>query len=361
MSKQTKIVQIDDDEQVERLPVRPDDEPDDVALSNVIADLGGAIDAKVNVYRLEGPKGSSFVGSFDPASFSIEEIQASYGPGEYKVHVRKDGRLVANRIVRVAAPKHSQFAATSAPAQEIGRIAEAMQTGFQSMAQMIAQSMQTLAQTIAQSQNNQKTTEQMLREMALMKEILGGSQPQRDPFELFQKGIEFAKDLIPREGEVSPSEIVLEALKTFGKPIAEAVTAKNPLAEMQAQMAGLANPAPQILPQIPVQTSAPESAPASAEPQNVNVGDNQMIKYYLKLLAQLAAEDRDPGLYAELIIDQAPEVVIKDVLSKPDPATYLASMEPSLVPHLEWLKLLIEEVKALTTESPDASVEGKDS
>lgn len=41
-----------------------EEQTDDRLIENVLADLGGDSDAKVNVYLLEPGKGSAFVGSF---------------------------------------------------------------------------------------------------------------------------------------------------------------------------------------------------------------------------------------------------------------------------------------------------------
>lgn len=359
MAARTKpeILPIDDDE----IPLRQaaqyvePDAPEDVALSNVLADLGGESDAKVNVYLVEPGKGNSFVGTFDPVSFSIEAIQQTYGAGEYKIHVRRDGRLVANRTIRIAQPKTAQIPAMSplTGKDDINKLAETMNAGFQSMANMLAQAVQS----VAANQPKSKTTQEMLQEMMLMKQLLEPPQPAQNAnqIDLFMKGIEFAQGITPREGDPGAGEIILEAIKNFGGVLSQAKTMPSapapvrqvPLPPAPAQPSHAAQPA-----QAPQPARAPQPAQFAQPSTDENM--NLAKRMYLNLLLKNAEVDNDPMTYAALAIDVQGETAVREFVNRPQWFDLLCSELPEAANYRPWFEEMRENILTLLSQTAPA-------
>lgn len=338
-------------------PQLVEDEPDR-ALENVLADLGGENDAKVNVYLLEPGKGSAFVGSFEPSNFSIEEIQRTYGPGEYKIHVRRDGRLVANRTIRVAAPKNPIVSAgvSGVDKNEIAKLVEGMNNGFSTLANMIAQTVQA----VAANQPKAKTTQEILQEMMLMKEIVtpaatGGGE---NSIELFLKGIEFAKGITPRESEPGANEIILEAIKNFGGMFAQMKPVPRPAAPsgMIAPAVPAAGAAP-VAPTVPAAPAAPaapavpgaNAAPVAPTPQPLTDENMNLVKtIYLNTLLSNAKADNDPMTYANMALDLLGENQVLALVNRPDWFELLCSEIPEAANYREWFDEMRSNIFVLT-------------
>lgn len=315
-----------------------DDDPDDVALANVVAELGSdAADAVVNVYQVDEKKNRAFVGSFAPADFSIGLIQAQFGAGEYRVEVRQNKKWLKKSTIRIAAPKVNPLAAIAAPAPavETGKIIESMQSGFAQMGQMFAAALGQLAQ----NQPKPKSSMEMLQELAMMKELMGGnSAPQGpDPMRLFEMATEIADKINPRQGEPGAGEMIMEAMKNFAPLI-------NKAAEQSARPAMA--PAPMIAP----------ANPAPVVPNPANPEQDQMKfarKMYLNLLVSNAQAGNDTMTYANMLLDVAGETAALEFAHSPTWFETLCAEEPMARQFPDWFAQLRNDVIELTKPESD--------
>lgn len=325
-------------------------EPEDVALANLLADIGGIdSESRVNVYRAlqsKGMKGGAYLFSCHPAEFSLDKLRDAYGGGDYRVHVRSNGRLVANQLVSIEEAKKPQpdiIMPARTDSSDVTKLGELMMQGFQQLGQLVAQS-------VGRPQSDaSQTRRELLQDMVTMKQLFGDSRS--DPssiMEMFLRGVEFAKgDGSPPPGESTATDVLLEAMRTFGRPIAEAAMSQLPKAGALPQVGVMA--APGAVPPLP--NPAPEQSPqpAAANPDQLSEHDN-MMRMYVAMLVNLAREQRDPSLYAELILDQAPENMIEQILALPDVTEYLAKWAPEVRRHREWVESLKAEIVQLLQE-----------
>jgi hypothetical protein len=334
----------------------PEDDPDDVALANVVAELGNdSADAVVNVYQIDDKKGRAFVGTFSPVDFSIALIQTQFGAGEYRVEVRQNKKWLKKTTVRIAAPKNNPLLIPAqVPQVETGKIIETMQSGFKEMGTMFANALAGLAA----NQPKPKTTMEMLQELQMMREIMGGNQPAApagpDPMKLFEMATEIADKINPRQGEPGAGEIVLNAIKEFGPVISQA-----------AQNAAMNRP--QVTPITPQlhQSQAPvlQQNPNVPENEQMNLAaamQAQARKMYLNLLIGNAEKDNDPATYAQLMLDVAGEEQALEFANAPDWFERLCAEEPRAAAHRAWFDELRNMVLELTKpETPDMNTEGQ--
>ena len=319
------------------LAAPPELAPEDMALENILADLGGdGADASVHVYRVSPGKPNAFVGQFGPLEFSMEHLQANFGPGDYKIHVRQNGRLRANRMISIAAPRNPVQIAPQNQTRD-NDVLNVMREGFQNMATM----MQRTIETMAMMQPKQKTTRDMLEEMALMKSVFNNDAPRQDPMQVIELAATLADKITPRSGEVGNGEILLEAIKNFGPMLAAgAASSMQPAAPMPFH-------APQIL-QNPVAPIAPQTA--NPTPENDPMF---MMKMYLNVFISHAENDHHPDTYAEVVLDTVGEEKALEFLNAPGWFDKLAELNPRVrEPKIQqWLYELRRVIIDLT--SPD--------
>ncbi len=328
-------------------PPEVDQVPDDISLLNVIADLGcdGVDDAKVNVYRQDekNPHKGAFLFTCAPGDFSLETLRDSYGGGRYRVHARANGRVVTNRVIQIEEPKRGIPGAMvmqnqSSPVADLGKLIEAMQVGFTNLGQLIMQKQAPSVDPDAMRSN-------LLRDLSMMRELLGINQPRVDSSEtamtMFLKGIDVAKSITPREGEAGTVDLIMEGLKTFGPVIAEATKNKMESAATMPSAAPLPLPTPH------------QSSQAFSQPQPI--GNDDMMKQYAAMLHGLALADKDPYVYAGLLCDNVPESEIRTIISRPNVKQFLFDLNPALErPDLQpWLDEFIAAINDILTPGPE--------
>lgn len=323
------------------IPEITEDDPDDVALANVIADLGGpGVDAKVNVYQLDSNRNKAFVRSYLPTEFSLENVQSEYGPGDYEIHVRKDGKLATRKVLKIATPKN-QPPAPIAQVDNSRAIIESMQNGFKEMGSMFANALAGLAA----NQPKPKTTMEMLQEMTMMREIMGGNQPAApatDPLAMVTLAMELAEKIQPRVGEPGTGEVIMEAIKNFGPLLGQAAQRQQAAPVMVPQLAHVQTPAPML--QMPDGTPAPVTQSQSTETDEMNLAR----KMYLNLLVSNANAGSDTQTYANLMLDVVGDDAALQFVNSPDWFEKLCAEEPRAANFRPWFEQLRNDILELT-------------
>lgn len=331
------------------------DDETEADLSDVLAELGGMDDAKINIYRAGGAKGmrgGEFVDSIHPVEFSLQWLRDNYGGGEYRVHVRGSGRILANRVVKIAEPLKRDLPAIAPqinPLSGIEKLVETMQTGFMQLGQLIVKSSEVNRAPAVDPMTMQQQTMQML---LTMKQFVEPSQPQggaADAMNMFLKGLEVAKELKGDFSEREPgsTDILMKAVEAFAPAIATMAANQTP------------QPQPQ---QIRAQTMPYNPAPAIPQISQPQTGDamTSQLQQYSGMLVMLAKNNSDPYAYATLICDSASPEEIGAIINRPDIYTYLASINPDLGdPAIRpWLDEFIAEIKNILTPEQNLSSVG---
>lgn len=337
-------------------PQIPQDElSDDMVLMNLLADIGGAdSDAKVSVYRVSGTNRKlSFIRSYLPNEFSLEQLQQDIGAGDYRVQVRSNGGLLANKAISIEAdPVRSPqpalaISSTANASNDLSQLTQIMAQGFQKLGELMLQNRAPIA-------DPQQMRRDMMQDMVIMKQLFERpEQPAQNgaigAIEMFMKGMEMAKEIIPKEGNTDPMDIMLEALKTFGAPIAQAAMMRQ---ENAAPLAAV--PAPQI-----ASNPAQVSAQPALQPEG-NIGMNPALSHYVNMLVALAKENRDPYLYADLIVDQVSEEEIRGFLADPDLIGTLSKVNPEAANYSAWINELKKGILEILTSEQNGSTVNTD-
>lgn len=315
-------------------------DPADIAIQKVLGELGDdPSGVKVNLYRpaAQGRK-MTFLKSYAPSEFTPEAVQIDFPlGGDFHVHVRQNGELVTRAELSIEPLPVKPEAPPDSGAQMQPVIATMME-GFK----MLAEGMrQTQAQT-------QSRTE-MLKEMAMMKDLFAPAQSaapaQVDQMSLVLKGMELAKQF---GGDAAPdpsgNRIWEKLIETFGAPIAGIVA--------QAQTG--AKPAPAATKQLPVPAQSELANGAQIEkdkpaPENDEMFKRVKFKAAMVFIHQQAIAGNPVETYAEMAVDNVPAEDLQPLMERPDWLAALAEVEPGVMQHQEWYGALRTEILRLLT------------
>lgn len=368
---------VSDIEPIENLPVTtrqpaPEDdyEPEDIAIMQMLSELGTDSEATVRVYRQGkmGHRDLTYLFECPPDEFSPTLLQEEpYNGGEFRIHARSKNGIIANRAIKVA-PRPS-----NKPTQD--QALQPMQAQISSLTSAVEA---LLKQATAVPVASVPSRHDLIQELLVMRDIFTPANqvqvPQQDPFIMMRSMLELSKDLglvrggSGEGGEPSTLDVLMKAMDVFGKPLAEG------LARVQQQAPQRPAVAVPVTNSVPVARSAPIPLPGAApgpeqlkylpdtenqEEQNVEF----LIRRFVKQLCDQAAIDTDPTPWGMIIVDQLPEEKVRELINDPDWLKKLAAYDARVQQYAGWfeeLKQIIPDLLTPDTESgksPDNDIQ----
>lgn len=373
-------------EEIHEITQETAEEVEEKSLDGMLAELRGANNVTVNVYRTGKGRHLAFLFTCAPTDYTLgqlqEKLRDEYAGGEFRVHVRKQGLLVANQIIAVEAPKTTQGipAPISAPVADNGMasLLVAMQENTRTMMMALQDSqnrqqenmmnlMTTLFSSVSKREQPQQSSVAELLGLLATSKNLFDSGEKVDSFEMFQKGLEFAQH---NNGERNPLTALVDSMGPAVVALAEQVKAA-PRATIP-QGAPI-RPAPVAFdpprpPNAAIPTSSPvypnppiESAHPIATPENPPITerpivsesqitippDYQEFAHLLPILLNAAVADTDPEVYANVLLDQVPRNKLLTILGDKNRFMLVLEALPSdFHPYKEWF----EELRDITVE-----------
>lgn len=273
-------------------------------------------DSMVNVHRVGVGRKAPFLFASHPRDYTLgamlEKLRDEYGGGEFILKLTKKGVYQKQRMVAVekAIDKPAAPVATVAPQGDNMILTLLMQQAERAEASAVRmqESMNNMLLAIVnrkEPQAKESSLTELVTSLAAMKQLEPKPEKNAGDMEMFLKGVEFGKDMA---GGSEPEGILQSAVKSFA-PMLEK------MATMQAQQ-------PQQQPRrMPPQQRAPLPAGVTAiqaqpAPSQVTEAppDATLYNAMLTMLAKAAFSNADPEVYANVFLDQAPELLpmIKD-------------------------------------------------
>jgi len=345
--------------------IAEEDAPDtteDQMLSSLLADLGSDASSGVTVYQVQPPGGKpydkpAYMFKTTPDAFNLDELRDEYGGGKFRLYISKNGKLYKNISVNVAPPKNygknyeePKKDNTETMSNMFMQFMEKQDQKNNEMMQMMFQMITALAGN--RNNNNEFGPKDMMQIMVQMKEFLGGNPQQgqstKEQMEMLFKGIELAKDM--GGGDDSAVSLIKETMRTFGGPLAKAVDQYN---ETQKKQIDRINHQTQMAP-APVRQHIP------TQQGNINqtekTGNEEMnvlkmaIKPNIKMLLAQAKSQKDPQLYAEVLVDQIPDAFFDQFVSyvmDDNLVNNLVEIEQEVANYKSWFESLHTEIKGV--------------
>lgn len=338
-----------------------DDAPPADALSAMLAELsGGGISSTVTVYReVKGQVKPSYLFKTTPEGFSLDALRDEYGGGDFRLYITKNGGLYANEAVTVDPPRR-------APQQEPQSvdIAATLRDAFATQADKLAAALQPVA--ARPSLFDPDKLPALITAGAGLVTAIGALIPKPPPappprdsddaVSMLLKGLDLGRKLQPRDDGDGGG--LLGVVRDLAPAFAQAVVAGTqapPHVQRVAPPPAAATPAI-AAPQPTAAPPAPEPAPAD------------QVAGYVAMLCTKADEDiadapDDPkewrvGLYADLILDNAPDAMLRPLLDGADPVGMLALSYPAIADRRAWFLELVEALRQGMADDDAADADG---
>lgn len=290
---------------------------------------------KINVKRVMPGRGElehcfSCLASELPVT---ERIRKNFGAGAYEIWIYKDGKIWRRPKLNIAQPKET-LESIAPQNNELSGV-------FESMIQMQQRQFEEMKAIIVANQpapvNPMQSMQEMITTMQLMKELSGGNVPPPptiDPMKQFESSMELAQKMMDMSGgtERSPSDALYKMAETIMPVLIEGAKTETTQKPTEAQSRSVRQTAQPI--QNPTPTQNP--TPSPEEKQNMF---QMIIKRKLNELVKLAANNNDPELYADVMLDQIPDIYLdklKTFISDPNAINRLAALNPAVNNSLEW-------------------------
>ena len=332
------------------------------ALEGMVAEFAGASGTVVNIYRQGEGKNLSFLFRTNPDEMTggeiMERCRDNYGTGDYRVHIRDGARIVKNAPFSVEAKKEPD-PATAAVNNDL-QMMTMMQTFMAAQNQQFGQVMTAFAEVFKGNQQPQQTFDPIAAQASLMQQLVAlksMSEPKdktKDAVDMFVQGISLAKDLSPKDGETNSSDILVKALEMFGGPMAEMAKANLGAPTVP----GLPAPETASHPMAPPQPTGDPQVDADAKKEYEMGLQKMVLNQQLNFLLRQAAANKDPELYAELLLDQAGEERVLAFVGQENAIDQLIQLNGEVANHRIWFEALRTAILELTAPMGPSENEG---
>lgn len=319
-------------------------------LDDWMNELGTDVNAEIRVFRDVGGGNTTkeYLFTFEPHDMTMvqlcDKLRDEYGGGDFRVMAyasstnRSGKSLKFNKSMRTAKPKTQVF--EQKPASEMSDVLTVMMQQAQEQREMMQQLIQTMNdRPQAQPLNILELVQTGVPLLAGLKKLFGTTAT--DPFESAKNIISMMKDLDLSGGgsEKNNADVLLEGIKTLGPVLAGAA---------QQSMHGSApqqvrpNPAARVARKYPPMNNAkagPDASPDLPLKQHKEKGRETLqtrILNDLKNMVKAANRNSDPGLYADLLIDQYSEDEIAQVVNNPQLMDMAAAIVPGMAQQRPW-------------------------
>lgn len=340
MVRKAELITNEDIQDVDYWAV--DENPTDTKTSqkkkfdDLLDDLNSDENESATVHLYRQPNGGRdamiFLESMPADKYTLDGLlmylKSNYGGGDYRLMIRSNGKLRANKLVSIEATKPQAQTNQSGDMGDILRAVLDQQEKTQQMLLHIAQNNQR--PQIDGGDQEMK----FLEKMAIYKQLFGSEQKSGGLGEI-QNALNFVKELgidvgVNRGGDNEPS--MLDVLD-------RATPLFTALLDQKQQ------------PQAAPQPAQPKPQPTAEQMANLKKSKEQqqmnlMLKMGLKTLIRAASHNSDPATYADLILDQFGEAQAAQLLSTPDAMQKLMTVEPAALQYKQWFDDLSEHVKA---------------
>jgi hypothetical protein len=291
---------------------------DDVwsALESAAGELLGGAGGSVRIERLRPGGKFEYVDEWSLEGFTLGELQKTFGGGEYLLRLRDNDKkyFKQGRVLIAELPASKKDPAALAAADPIV-------AALTKQSELLTQLLTKLS-----APPTEDLRKGLLSDLVAFKQILGdggggGKNDFKGALDMVNAAMEFSKKLGGGGGETTFYDVLQEFVAQAGGPVARAV--ESAVIAAQAKNG-------ERVPALPV--AVVQSQPEGATMQKIP-------PRYVALLVEKAIEGSDPALYADLIIDNVPEVLIVSVLDG-GIVTVLGAIDARVPAQAQWFEQL---------------------
>lgn len=316
-------------------PQREEQKTDAEARTDFLVDaLTEDSEAFVSIYR-EGLGPPQYCDRIPADKYDVAELmeylKKDFGPGDYRVRVYVHKKMKANKLITIAGTTNKEIVPLKNTGGEVNQI-------LGTILQTIQQQNRELVDAIRGGSSSRR---EMLEEMMLYKQLFdnGGN---NNSFSQLNETIEFLGKIGLNIGEQKEDDGIMGFLGSIAEPLGEIVqgVAKSQKTEHAK------------LPQK--QLAKPESKKVIPNPKTI------LIKKYIGILIKGAEKNSEPGMYADLILDQIPEkfvVELYNILNGNDWLKTLVGIDARVQKYASWFTNLRNEIILILTAEDESEID----
>jgi hypothetical protein len=335
-----------------------EDAEDDVISE--LRSLGAGESYRYVVSRVSTKPGekAGYCATYNSGDLSLDSIREQFGGGKYRIRVvDESGKYAGNRTVEIVdLPKPTATANTqSAPAaldlQGIAALlaatksnAPASDGGMATVLAAMIQSQGEMIRAMTQQQKGPSITEIIA---AINASKTGGGN-EKGAVEMLLQGLELGRSL--QGGETGMLDVAKEGLSMIAPLLAQQ-------REQQQQVPRLPAPArPGVAPAAPATPAAATGGEDMGLIQKLN-----WLRQQTNALVHQAQRDKDPELYAEVMLDNLPPFIdpaeLLTRLQQPGAVAELAQLNGAVAQYAEWFEEFRAAAVAILTAPPEGEPE----
>lgn len=337
-------------------PETPDTEEMD-AIGKLHELSGGNVAAMYEVRRVLPSADAGYCGTLSHEEMTMERIVEEWGAGSYTVRVRlPGGRYAGSSRVQIAPlPKHKQPPPVASQPQpssgtsELATVLTAMQKNTDAQISMLSGLVNSL---IARPLPTPPPPPDTLAILATVKELFK-PEKKEDGMDMFLKGLEFGKELGGGGGETDFGSLLVKGIEGL-KDLSASQPAPAPAPHTSRARPALAAPGT-----VPAKETPAQAAPVVQEGAPPMLQLLQWLRQQTVMLCHQASKGKDPGLYAELFLDNLPPGLTPEImlerLQAPDAIQQLGRLNSNVLKFPEWFEEFRQEcIDALTDDGDQA-------
>jgi hypothetical protein len=302
------------------------EEDAEAELSAALVELGGISGATVTVNRVNEQGKEELCDRYPAREFDLFSIRERFGPGTYWIYGRdgkqlyKKGRVIFSQTVDELRGRRGASASSAAPAADP---LASMREMYDRQAQRDRDMMQMFLQAMSGNRSGPSDI-QAVFDMASKLASLN-KRESSDPIEQLLRLRKLEKELGGDGGGDS------SALVELGRAFLDKLPA-------------------------PASTAGNDQAPAAGDQSNMlSMMIRRALAARLPMLIAGAQRDTDAGVYAQLVLDQVPEIYLGPLLEqlqKPDWFNLLVQIDGRVVPLQAWFEQLRAAILEATQGPP---------
>jgi hypothetical protein len=258
----------------------------DGQLDDIFSEFGGdesTEDYSLRIYRPQDKKGKlSYMFACTPLDLPIlDRLRDEYGGGSFQVRVLKNGKIFRRLSVLVEAPIKKNIESNTDMVSMMG----AMNQGFQRLGELLVNQKE-----IVPPANSMKD---MLESMVLMKEVMGSPIAPPDPIKLLKDVLGIQKTLTggQNDKETNVNDVFLGLVENVLPRLADVGLTENN-----------------------VTSNVNETSTDDTTEGSVNTVKVSPMKMHLVFLCAQAAKNRNPVIYAQMVLDNTPDNKLDELI-----------------------------------------------
>lgn len=324
--------------------VQTDENEADPDELRAIAELNSGSGVKWSVHRVSsmGGKEPGYCGSLTTAELSMERLATEWGVGRYRVRgTRDNGTFAGQSTVTVAEAPRLPAAQAVAPASTTTSVQdyialmeqrdERSSRNMREWAAILAPLAVSILPNLFKGSSG-PTLAELTTTLQNMKTLSGQGESAASKITELKEMLEVVRGLDPPDKTGSTwVDLVRDTVKEVGAPLMAMVGART----------GQPIPAPRVAAAAPIDANGnPQLIQAPAPSGEPMLQLMAWLKDQLAALTHQASLNKDPDLYAEVVVDNLPAGVdpklLRDQLARPDWWAVMGGFYPGVQPYPQW-------------------------